>query len=176
MGVYGVARLGSIHNTYDVPSEPERAAKARRAIVASASNENITKYKNLCGVKSISNSVQRLARYRFVALISIGRLCMLRCFWRIQITFWNIKRNCHESWNKGLSVLTATISNIHNVFIIMSSNDIVFNFSSFLCPAFSNCSKLQLNAFILTRPRKPKPTAHARTTYADFFLHQLRIE
>ena len=35
MGVYGVARLGSIHNTYDVPSEPERAAKARRAVVAS---------------------------------------------------------------------------------------------------------------------------------------------
>ena len=35
MGVYGVARLGSIHNTYNVPSEPERAAKARRAVVAS---------------------------------------------------------------------------------------------------------------------------------------------
>ena len=28
-------RLGSIHNTYNVPSEPERAAKARRAVVAS---------------------------------------------------------------------------------------------------------------------------------------------
>ena len=27
--------LGSIHNTYNVPSEPERAAKARRAVVAS---------------------------------------------------------------------------------------------------------------------------------------------
>ena len=26
--------LGSIHNTYNVPSEPERAAKARRAVVA----------------------------------------------------------------------------------------------------------------------------------------------
>ena len=35
MGVCGVARLGSIHNTYNVPSEPERAAKARRAVVAS---------------------------------------------------------------------------------------------------------------------------------------------
>ena len=45
-------------------------------IEGNASNENITKYKNLCGVKSISNSVQRLARYRIVALISIGRLCM----------------------------------------------------------------------------------------------------
>ena len=41
-----------------------------------AGNENITKYKNLCGVKSISNSVQWLARYRIVALISIGRLCI----------------------------------------------------------------------------------------------------
>ena len=29
MGVYGVARLGSIHNTYNVPSELERAAKGR---------------------------------------------------------------------------------------------------------------------------------------------------
>ena len=27
--------LESIHNTYNVPSEPERAAKARRAVVAS---------------------------------------------------------------------------------------------------------------------------------------------
>ena len=44
-------------------------------IEGNASNENITKYKNLSGVKSISNSVQRLARYRIVALISIGRLC-----------------------------------------------------------------------------------------------------
>ena len=45
-------------------------------IEGNASNENITKYKNLSGVKSISNSVQGLARYRIVALISIGRLCM----------------------------------------------------------------------------------------------------
>ena len=44
-------------------------------IEENASNENITKYKNLSGVKSISNSVQRLARYRIIALISIGRLC-----------------------------------------------------------------------------------------------------
>ena len=44
-------------------------------IEGNASNENITKYKNLSGVKSISNSVQGLARYRIVALISIGRLC-----------------------------------------------------------------------------------------------------
>ena len=44
-------------------------------IEGNASNENITKYKNLSGVKSISNSIQRLARYRIVALISIGRLC-----------------------------------------------------------------------------------------------------
>ena len=44
-------------------------------IEGNASNENITKYKNLSGVKSISNSVHRLARYRIVALISIGRLC-----------------------------------------------------------------------------------------------------
>ena len=44
-------------------------------IEGNASNENITKYKNLRGVKSISNSVQWLARYRMVALISIGRLC-----------------------------------------------------------------------------------------------------
>ena len=45
-------------------------------IEGNASNENITKYKNLSGVKSISNSVQWLARYRIVALISIGRLCI----------------------------------------------------------------------------------------------------
>ena len=44
-------------------------------IGGNASNENITKYKNLGVVKSISNSVQRLARYRIVDLISIGRLC-----------------------------------------------------------------------------------------------------
>ena len=49
-------------------------------IEGNASNENITKYKNLSGVKSISNSVQGLARYRIVALISIGRLCTLRFF------------------------------------------------------------------------------------------------
>ena len=49
MGVYGLVwtqlghryltvlfrYLGSIHNTYNVPSEPEQAAKARRALVAS---------------------------------------------------------------------------------------------------------------------------------------------
>ena len=46
-------------------------------IQGNACNENITKYKNLSGVKSISNSVQRLARCRIVALISIGRLCRL---------------------------------------------------------------------------------------------------
>ena len=46
-------------------------------IEGNASNENITKYKNLSGVKSISNSVQWLARYRIVALISIGRLCII---------------------------------------------------------------------------------------------------
>ena len=44
-------------------------------IGGNASNENSTKYKNLSGVKSISNFVQWLARYRIVALISIGRLC-----------------------------------------------------------------------------------------------------
>ena len=33
-------RLGSIHNTYNVPSEPERAAKARRAVVASEIETN----------------------------------------------------------------------------------------------------------------------------------------
>ena len=43
-------------------------------IEGNASNENITKYKNLSGVKSISNSVQWLAGNRIVALISIGRL------------------------------------------------------------------------------------------------------
>ena len=43
-------------------------------IEGNASNENIAKYKNLGGVKSISNSVQGLARYTIVALISIGRL------------------------------------------------------------------------------------------------------
>ena len=51
-------------------------------IEGNASNENITKYKNLSGVKSISNSVQGLARYRIVALISIGRLCR---FFRFEI-------------------------------------------------------------------------------------------
>ena len=47
-------------------------------IKGNASNKNITKHKNLSGVKSISNSVQGLlTRYRIVALISIGRLCKL---------------------------------------------------------------------------------------------------
>ena len=46
-------------------------------IEGNASDEIFTKYKNLCGVKSISNSVQWLVRYRIVALISIGRLCIL---------------------------------------------------------------------------------------------------
>ena len=45
-------------------------------IEGNACYENITKYKNLCGIKSISNSVQGLVRYRIVALISIGRLCI----------------------------------------------------------------------------------------------------
>ena len=44
-------------------------------IKGNASNENITKYKNISGVKSISNSVQGLARYRIIALISIGWFC-----------------------------------------------------------------------------------------------------
>ena len=39
------------------------------------SNKNLIQSKNLFAVKSISNLVQRLARYRSVALISIGRLC-----------------------------------------------------------------------------------------------------
>ena len=57
-------------------------------IEGNASNENITKYKNLRGVKSISNSVQRLARYRIVALISIGRLCtVLSFFYKVQYEF-----------------------------------------------------------------------------------------
>ena len=47
-------------------------------IEGNASNESITNYENLIGVKSISNSVQWLARYRIVALISIGRLCTTR--------------------------------------------------------------------------------------------------
>ena len=34
-------RLGSIHNIYNVPLEPERAAKARRAVVASDYKSNI---------------------------------------------------------------------------------------------------------------------------------------
>ena len=54
-------------------------------IEGNASNENITKYKNLSGVKSISNSVHRLARYRIVALISIGRLCRLNRRDQLQI-------------------------------------------------------------------------------------------
>ena len=48
-------------------------------IEGNASNESITKYKNLSGVQSISHSVQWLARYRIVALISIGRLCIAFC-------------------------------------------------------------------------------------------------
>ena len=40
------------------------------------SNKNLIKYKNLFHGKSISNLVQRLARYRIVSLISIGRLCI----------------------------------------------------------------------------------------------------
>ena len=54
-------------------------------IEGNASNENVTKYKNLCGVKSISNSVKLLARYRIIALISIGRLCSLYPFNCVQL-------------------------------------------------------------------------------------------
>ena len=39
------------------------------------SNENIFKYKNIFGFKSILKFIQRFARYRNAALIWIGRLC-----------------------------------------------------------------------------------------------------
>ena len=45
-------------------------------IQGNASNKYITKYKNLFGVKSIFESIQRFARYRIGALILIGRLCI----------------------------------------------------------------------------------------------------
>ena len=56
-------------------------------IEGNASNENITKYKNLSGVKSISNSVQWLARYRIIPLISIGRLCTNIAFWSFPLAW-----------------------------------------------------------------------------------------
>ena len=56
-------------------------------IEGNTSNENITKYKNLCGVKSISNSVQELARYRIVALISIGQLCIGYFYWNPEVIY-----------------------------------------------------------------------------------------
>ena len=40
------------------------------------SNKSLMNSKNLFDVKSISNSVQRFARYRIGALISIGRFCI----------------------------------------------------------------------------------------------------
>ena len=48
------------------------------------SNKNLIQSKNLFAVKSISNLVQRLARYRSGALISIGRLCMSIIWWGIR--------------------------------------------------------------------------------------------
>ena len=50
-------------------------------IEGNASNENITKYKDLCGAKSNSNSIQLLARYRIISLISRGRLCNVFSVW-----------------------------------------------------------------------------------------------
>ena len=49
-------------------------------------NKNLIQSRNLFAVKSISNLVQRLARYRSVALISIGRLCTDMT---IQFSFWS---------------------------------------------------------------------------------------
>ena len=45
-------------------------------IEGNASNENITKYKNLFGFKSILKFIQRFAIYRNAILIWIGRLFM----------------------------------------------------------------------------------------------------
>ena len=78
MGVYGVARLGSIHNTYNVPSEPERAAKARRAVVASF------------------YLIQK-AKWIFVQLSSE---CDHKTFFRISRTL----KNCHPSWIAKMSL------------------------------------------------------------------------
>ena len=61
-------------------------------IEGNAGNENITKYKNLCGIKSISNSVQRLARNRFVALISIERLCIYGFIKLISMLYDQVKK------------------------------------------------------------------------------------
>ena len=46
-------------------------------IKGNVSSKNFTKYKNMFVVKSILKSIQRFARYRIVALIWIGRLCMI---------------------------------------------------------------------------------------------------
>ena len=74
-------------------------------IEGNASNENITKYKNLSGVKSISNSVQGLARYRIVALISIGRLCTTLS--QLHLTF-SYKESCDQ-----LTVVHFHARNVH---------------------------------------------------------------
>ena len=46
-------------------------------IEGNANNENITKYKNLFGVKSIFKFIQQFAIYRIGALILIGLPCKL---------------------------------------------------------------------------------------------------
>ena len=44
-------------------------------IQQNGSNKTLNKSKNLFGVESILKSIQRFARYKILALISIGRLC-----------------------------------------------------------------------------------------------------
>ena len=90
MGVYGVARLGSIHNTYNVPSEPERAAKARRAVVASM-------YKNV-----ILKNIKSIHKMHLIPSF-LGHLPIWRIVWCITDT-----SNSHmvsiEIWENRLNL------------------------------------------------------------------------
>ena len=53
--------LGSIHNIYNVPMEPERAAKARRAVVASVSKIRLESIDTVCKLPTcIRSRLERL--------------------------------------------------------------------------------------------------------------------
>ena len=58
--------LRSIHNTYNVPSEPERAAKARRAVVASVKKTSIFFEENLKLFKMLSKLLKLLMNFKKV--------------------------------------------------------------------------------------------------------------
>ena len=74
-------------------------------IIGYYSNKNLIKSKNLFAVKTISNLVQRLARCRIWALISIGRLCMI---WGIK-DGWQLDDECTKIFRRCIAGLVDSI-------------------------------------------------------------------